>query len=74
MLRKTTILFAAIALLGLAGSRASGQSETYDFDGVAEMDPQPADPTDWFTSVNWSEGGFDPLPGPLAIPALSTRV
>lgn len=78
MLRKTTFILAAIALLGLAGPRASGQSETYDFDGVADPEnTPPADPTDWFTSVNWSEGGFDPLldpPGAPPIPALSTRV
>lgn len=72
---RTCFFFCVVAvLLALSNSRLAAQSETYDFDGVAEVDPQPADPTDWFTSVNWSEGGFDPLPGPLAIPALSTRV
>jgi hypothetical protein len=65
----------AIALLGLLTSHASAQTEIYDFDGVADMDPQPADPTDWFTSVNWAESGFDPLP-PLGppIPDLDTQV
>jgi len=75
MLRRMTYFLAALALLVVAGASANAQSETYDFDGVADMDPQPADPTDWFTSVNWNEGGFDPLPpfGP-PIPALTTRV
>ncbi len=51
------------------------EDETYDFDGVADMDPQPADPTDWMTSENWSDGGADPFPpfGP-AIPDFGTRV
>ncbi|MEX2309184.1 MAG: hypothetical protein WD738_16410 [Pirellulales bacterium] len=51
------------------------EDEIYDFDGVADMDPQPDDPTDWMTSVNWSDGGFDPHPsfGPL-IPDFGTRV
>jgi hypothetical protein len=51
------------------------EDERYDFDGVADMDPQPADPTDWMTSVNWSDGGFDPDPafGP-PIPDFGTRV
>ena len=51
------------------------EDETYDFDAVADMDPQPADPTDWETSENWGEGGGDPLPqfGPL-VPDFGTRV
>lgn len=51
------------------------EDETYDFDGVADEDPQPEDPTDWMTSVNWSDGGADPFPpfGP-AIPDFGTRV
>lgn len=36
---------------------------------------RPADPTDWMTSVNWSDGGFDPdlAFGPL-LPDFGTRV
>lgn len=54
---------------------AAQEDETYDFDGVADMDPQPEDPTDWMTSVNWNDGGADPLPpfGP-EIPDFGTRV
>ena len=50
-------------------------AEASDFDGVADQDPQPDDPTDWMTSVNWSDGGFDPDEsfGPL-IPDFGTRV
>jgi hypothetical protein len=64
----------AVALL--CASHAVGQEdERYDFDGVADMDPQPDDPTDWMTSVNWSDGGFDPDErfGPL-LPDFGTRV
>ena len=51
------------------------EDERYDFDGVADIDPQPADPTDWMTSENWSDSGADPFPpfGP-AIPDFGTRV
>ena len=51
------------------------EDERYDFDGVADVDPQPADPTDWMTSENWSDGGFDPdiAFGPL-LPDFGTRV
>jgi hypothetical protein len=65
----------AVVLLAPLSSQATAQTEIYDFDGVADMDPQPADPTDWFTSVNWAESGFDPLP-PLGppIPDEDTRV
>ncbi len=69
-------LAALFILACLLSTVARGQEdETYDFDGVADMDPQPDDPTDWMTSVNWSDGGFDPLPqfGP-AIPDFGTRV
>jgi hypothetical protein len=52
------------------------EDEIYDFDGVADADPQPADPTDWMTSVNWSDGGADPLGPPFGplIPDFGTRV
>lgn len=66
----------AVVLAALLSSFAVGQEdETYDFDGVADMDPQPADPTDWMTSENWSDGGFDPEEqfGPL-LPDFGTRV
>ncbi len=62
--------------IGVLSSIASAQQdETYRFDGVADMDPQPDDPTDWMTSVNWSDGGADPFPpfGP-EIPDFGTRV
>jgi len=51
------------------------EDETYDFDGVADMDPQPEEPTDWMTSENWSDGGADPFPpfGP-EIPDFGTSV
>lgn len=59
----------------LSGVAYAQEDETYDFDGVGDMDPQPADPTDWMTSANWSDGGADPLPpfGP-EIPDFDTRV
>lgn len=67
---------AVVLSLSLAPRLAQAQEdEIYDFDGVADMDPQPEDPTDWMTSVNWSDGGFDPVEafGPL-IPDFGTRV
>ena len=66
------ILAFAIVLLV---QQANAQDEIYEFDGVADMDPQPIDPTDWMTSENWDDGGADPLPpfGP-AIPDFGTRV
>ncbi|WP_148075660.1 hypothetical protein [Bythopirellula goksoeyrii] len=65
----------AIAILSSPQRSSAQEDETYDFDGVADMDPQPADPTDWMTSENWSDSGADPLPpfGP-AIPDFGTRV
>lgn len=70
-------LVAIAALLSVSAPQLFAQSadEIYDFDGVADMDPQPIDPTDWMTSENWSDGGADPLPpfGP-AVPDLGTRV
>ena len=64
------VLVALFSRLGVAQ-----EDETYDFDGVADIDPQPADPTDWMTPENWSDGGADPLPpyGP-AVPDFGTRV
>lgn len=52
----------AIAILSSPQRSSAQEDETYDFDGVADMDPQPADPTDWMTSENWSDSGADPLP------------
>ncbi len=69
---KFCCLVIAVALAGLSAARAGAQTETYRFDGVADMDPQPADTTDWFITQNWGEGGFDPI-DPL-IPDLDTRV
>ncbi len=71
-------LFGTLFFLTLAFGSTPGiaqEDETYDFDGVADVDPQPDDPTDWMTSVNWSDGGADPFPpfGP-EVPDLGTRV
>lgn len=72
-------LFVLTLVVGLSvdpATRAWAQEdERYDFDGVADTDPQPDDPTDWMTSVNWSDGGADPFPpfGP-EIPDFGTRV
>jgi len=63
---------AVAILLALLTAQAAAQTEVYRFDGVADMDPQPTDTTDWFISENWGEGGFDPIE-PL-IPDLDTRV
>lgn len=73
-----TVLCAAgfVVLLAVLSPLAVAQhDEVYDFDGVADVDPQPADPTDWMTQENWSDGGADPFPpfGP-AIPDFGTRV
>lgn len=64
-----------VCLCLLSSLVGAQESETYDFDGVADSDPQPADPTDWMTQENWSDGGADPLPpfGP-EIPDFGTRV
>lgn len=40
----------------LACPTGNAQDEIYEFDGVADMDPQPIDPTDWMTSENWDDG------------------
>lgn len=77
--------FASMAVLVvLMSPLAIGQQdEIYDFDG-SPSDPnyandpnnQPYDPTDWMTSVNWSDGGSDPFGGifgPL-LPDFGTRV
>ncbi|TWU17593.1 hypothetical protein [Bythopirellula polymerisocia] len=71
----TVATIAALLLLSSAHMVVAQEDETYDFDGVADMDPQPVDPTDWMTSENWSDSGADPLPpfGP-AIPDFGTRV
>ncbi len=68
-----TLFFLVLAFC--SSPSTAQESETYDFDGVADSDPQPDDPTDWMTSVNWSDGGADPLPpfGP-EIPDFGTRV
>lgn len=76
MLAKSASAAAVLfALLMFPCITLAQEDETYDFDGVADMDPQPDDPTDWMTSVNWSDGGADPLPpfGP-EIPDFGTRV
>ena len=60
-----TLAGAVVALLLLAAPWSTAlaqEDEEYRFDGVADEDPQPDDPTDWMTSVNWSDGGADPLP------------
>ncbi len=68
-------LLVVLSYLAFSQQVLGQEDETYDFDGVADMDPQPADPTDWMTSENWSDSGADPLPpfGP-PIPDLGTRV
>ena len=76
MKQKLVQLVAVVAVVFLACSTVLAQEdEIYDFDGVADMDPQPDDPTDWMTTVNWSDGGADPNPlfGP-PIPDFGTRV
>ncbi len=72
VLRATGFVVLVACLSPLAVAQ---EDERYDFDGVADEDPQPADPTDWMTSENWSDGGADPFPpfGP-AIPDFGTRV
>src|SRR5687768_3421936 len=75
-MNRTCACLTVVFVLTLSVPLAQAQEdEIYDFDGVADMDPQPADPTDWMTSVNWSDGGFDPNIsfGPL-IPDFGTRV
>jgi hypothetical protein len=63
-------LFLALAL------PAAALAQTYDYDAMADMDPQPADRTDWFTSQNWGEQFgemfFDPLSP--SIPDTDVRV
>jgi hypothetical protein len=76
MNRKVAQLASISLIVSLLPAVARAQEdEVYEFDGVADMDPQPIDPTDWMTSVNWSDGGVDPtgLFGPL-IPDFGTRV
>ena len=79
MNRKLAQLVLAVVVMSLSTRVASAQEdEIYEFDGVADMDPQPADPTDWMTSVNWADGGVGgPDPnlafGPL-LPDFGTRV
>jgi len=72
VLRAAGFAVVVVLLSSLAGAQ---EDERYDFDGFADNDPQPADPTDWMTSENWSDGGADPFPpfGP-AIPDFGTRV
>jgi len=71
-IRTTGFAVCVVLLSSLAGAQ---EDETYDFDGVSDEDPQPADTTDWMTLGNWSDGGADPLPpfGP-EIPDFGTRV
>lgn len=75
--RKVAWCALVLSLVGFVPSLALAQ--TFDFDGSPDdpnyaNDPnnQPYDPTDWMTSVNWSEGGSDPFFEPL--PDLFTRV
>ena len=76
-MKQSLIQVAAIAIIGFlwCSTVQAQEDEIYDFDGVADMNPQPSDPTDWMTSVNWSDGGVDPNPlfGP-PIPDFGTRV
>ncbi len=74
MIRKLASSASIVVLVGLLPPLAMAQSdEIYDFDGVADEDPQPADPTDWMTSENWGKNdGFDPI-SPL-LPDFGTRV
>lgn len=72
---KCTALRIVVCTVFLSSDGFAQEDETYDFDGVADVDPQPADPTDWMTQENWSDGGADPLPpfGP-SVPDFGTRV
>jgi hypothetical protein len=76
MVPKIAPLAVVLVVISISSQVVHAQEdEAYDFDGVADMDPQPDDPTDWMTSVNWSDGGADPnaLFGPL-LPDFGTRV
>ena len=76
MVSKLLCIASSLFVLVLVSPMVIAQEdERYDFDGVADMDPQPADTTDWMTSENWSDGGFDPnlAFGPL-LPDFGTRV
>ena len=71
VLRVFGLLFVGIFLVPqLAHAQA-----VFVFDGVADMDPQPADTTDWETRENWSDGGADPfVPFNPPVPDLTIRV
>ena len=58
----TQLALALIILVASSSATVAQEEEEYRFDGVADEDPQPADPTDWMTSENWSDGGADPFP------------
>jgi len=74
MWRRLANFASIVVLVGLLSPLAVAQTYRYDFDGLADEDPQPADPTDWMTPENWGEDGFDPLaPAPL-LPDFDTRV
>ncbi len=72
MWRRLASLGSILVLFGLVSPLALAQTYNYDFDGHSDADPQPVDPTDWMTSENWSDGGFDP--GVPPVPNLQTRV
>ena len=59
-MNRKLLCFASLLLFmsSLASQTLAQEDERYDFDGVADSDPQPLDPTDWMTSENWSDGGF----------------
>lgn len=75
MNRAVLRLAGTVVLATLCFSQVFAQGR-FDFDGVADMDPQPADPTDWDTSENWSEGGADPFGPPFGplVPDFDIRV
>jgi hypothetical protein len=74
MVSRSTSFAVFAALVALPMGRTTAQ--TYRFDGVADMDPQPVDTTDWFTSKNWGEAFGGTLLDPISpeIPDSGVRV
>lgn len=80
MLTKSLSFTSVVILVWLASQLAMAQ-DVFDFDGTPDdpnyaSDPnnQPYDPTDWMTSVNWNNGGADPVPEFGALPDFTIRV
>jgi len=78
MCKRLGLFALATVLVGIVPQFAVAQA-VYEFDGTPDdpnyaNDPnnQPYDPTDWETSVNWNEAGFDPTIEP--VPELTIRV